>query len=135
VAPTNKHDPRTAVDAAPSDKAGSSEARPAKEALNGTVSASTQKTLPIFGLISQSERPTLQPFIGAKGIDMDKRKPNPAGKARAAAINAEIDKLTAGKDTPDEDERPGKPGEKAPRAPRDFIHQWMAEHDKKPEKE
>jgi hypothetical protein len=53
-------------------------------------------------------------------------KANPDGKTRAAALRAEIDKLTeaakAGK-------APGKPSN-----PRDAIHQWMADHDKKPEK-
>jgi hypothetical protein len=69
---------------------------------------------------------------------MAKRETNPGGKARAAAIHAEIDKLTGAdkntsdKNKPREGAEPGKSGEKAPLSPRDFIHQWMAEHDKKP---
>jgi hypothetical protein len=65
---------------------------------------------------------------------MDKPKPTAAGKARAAAIHAEIDKLTRGTKTPVEGEEPGNTADKAPLAPRDFIQQWMAEHDKKPGK-
>jgi hypothetical protein len=64
---------------------------------------------------------------------MTERKPTAAGKARAAAIRAEIDKLTGGNTTPLEGQESGKNGEKPPPSPRDFIQQWMAEHDKKPE--
>jgi hypothetical protein len=60
---------------------------------------------------------------------MTERKPTAAGKARAAAIHAEIDRLTGGNKTPLEGQEPGKTGGKSPR---DFIQQWMAEHDKKP---
>jgi hypothetical protein len=63
---------------------------------------------------------------------MTERKPTDAGKARAAAIHAEIDKLTGGNKTSPEDQATGKTGEK-PASPRDFIQQWMADHDKKPE--
>jgi hypothetical protein len=61
---------------------------------------------------------------------MSESDSNPAGKARAAALRAEIDKLTnATKPSADRTEPPKKPTN-----PRDAIHQWMAEHDKKPEK-
>jgi hypothetical protein len=53
-------------------------------------------------------------------------KANPDGKARAAALRAEIDKLS-------ERSKAGKAPSK-PTNPRDAIHQWMADHDKKPEK-
>jgi hypothetical protein len=68
---------------------------------------------------------------------MAKRETNPAGKARAAAIHAEIDELTGAakntsdKNTPREGAEPGTSGEKTPLSPRDFIQRWMAEHDKK----
>lgn len=52
-----------------------------------------------------------------------------AGKARAAALRAEIEKLSATK-PPDDGSQPPK----KPTNPRDAIHEWMAEHDKKPEK-
>jgi hypothetical protein len=64
---------------------------------------------------------------------MTEPKPTAAGKARAAAIHAEIDKLTGDNKTPLEGQEPRKTGEKPPPSPRDFIQQWMAEHDKKPE--
>jgi hypothetical protein len=61
---------------------------------------------------------------------MDKKpKPSPDSKARASAIHAEIDQLTSGKaneKTADE--------KKAPLSPRDYIQQYMAEYDKKPDK-
>lgn len=63
---------------------------------------------------------------------MTEQKSNPAGKARAASIHAEIDRLTGINKAPLEGEEPGNTAEKAPPSPRDFIHQWMAEHDKKP---
>jgi hypothetical protein len=53
-----------------------------------------------------------------------------AGKARAAALREQIDKLTGAK-KPKAD---GDQAEKKPTNPRDAIHEWMAEHDKKPEK-
>jgi hypothetical protein len=71
---------------------------------------------------------------------MHKRpKPSPDSKARAAAIHAEIDRLTTGKasekpaDEKPADEKPAD-GKKAPLSPRDYIQQYMAEHDKKPDK-
>jgi hypothetical protein len=63
---------------------------------------------------------------------MTEQKSNPAGKARAASIHAEIDRLTGIDKTPLEAEEPGITTEKAPLSARDFIHQQMAEHDKKP---
>jgi hypothetical protein len=54
-----------------------------------------------------------------------KRSPNPSGKARAAALHAEIDKLTSGNG-------PSREEKQAPSSPREFIHRWMATHDKKP---
>jgi len=57
---------------------------------------------------------------------MNEPKSDPEGKARAAALRAEIDKLTEGNKA---DKAANKPAN-----PRDAIHQWMAEHDKKPEK-
>jgi hypothetical protein len=60
-----------------------------------------------------------------------KSRPNSTGKARAAAIRAEIDKL-AGATKPAEDSTdPAKAAADAPANPRDFIQKWMAEHDKK----
>jgi hypothetical protein len=53
---------------------------------------------------------------------------NPAGKARAAALRAEIDKLT-GTTKPAADDAKA---DRKPTNPRDYINQWMAEHDKKP---
>jgi hypothetical protein len=62
---------------------------------------------------------------------MSEPKSTPTGKARAAAIRAEIDKLAGGNKPPaDGNEADGKPALN----PRDYINQWMAEHDKKPEK-
>jgi hypothetical protein len=59
---------------------------------------------------------------------MDKKpKPSPDSKARAAAIHAEINRLTSGKT----DEKPADK-KKAPLSPRDYIQKYMAEHDKKP---
>ena len=54
-----------------------------------------------------------------------KPSPKPRGKARAAALHAEIDKLTSGKERSTDDKQP-------PPNPREFIHRWMATHDKKP---
>lgn len=60
-----------------------------------------------------------------------------AAKARAAALREEIDRLT--KPTADRAKSDGKKsdantdkGPGKPTNPRDFIHQWMTEHDKKP---
>jgi hypothetical protein len=71
---------------------------------------------------------------------MDKRpKPSPDSKARAAAIHAKIDQLTSGKakEKPANEkaanEKPANE-KKAPLSPRDYIQQYMAEHDKKPDK-
>ena len=61
---------------------------------------------------------------------MADQKSTPAGKARAASIHAEIDRLTGGKVQPGGKE-PDNTGEKAPLTPREYINQWMAEHDKK----
>ena len=61
-------------------------------------------------------------------------EPSPESIAKAARLRAKIDKLTRGTKTPVEGEEPGNTADKAPLAPRDFIHQWMAEHDKKPGK-
>jgi hypothetical protein len=49
----------------------------------------------------------------------------PRGKARAAELHAEIDKLTSGG---------GQSGQEKqrPPSPREFIDRWMATHDKKP---
>jgi hypothetical protein len=57
-----------------------------------------------------------------------KPSPKPRGKARAAALHAEIDKLTSGG---------GQSGQEKqrPASPREFIHRWMATHDKKPKDE
>jgi len=72
-------------------------------------------------------------------MNMTEPKPTDASKARAAAIHAEIDKLTGGKNPSLEDKKPsledqgsGKTADKSPPSPRDYIQQWMAEHDKKP---
>jgi hypothetical protein len=54
-----------------------------------------------------------------------KPSPKPSGKARAAALQAEIEKLTSGNGRSTQEE-------KAPPSPREFIHRWMATHDKKP---
>jgi hypothetical protein len=56
-----------------------------------------------------------------------KKKPSakPSGKARAAALQAEIEKLTSGN-------RQSTQEKQAPRSPREFIHRRMATHDKKP---
>jgi hypothetical protein len=61
---------------------------------------------------------------------MADQNPTPAGKARAASIHAEIDRLTGGKVQPSGKE-PGNPSEKASPTPREYINQWMAEHDRK----
>ena len=53
-----------------------------------------------------------------------KPSPKPSGKARAAALHAEIDKLIGGKGQSTEEKQ-------APPSPREFIHRWMATHDKK----
>jgi hypothetical protein len=69
---------------------------------------------------------------------MDKKpKPSPDSKARAAAIHAEIDRLTSGKanEKPADEKSAGEKlseEKKAPLSPRDYIQQYMAEHDKKP---
>jgi len=62
---------------------------------------------------------------------MTEPKPTAASKARAAAIHAEIDKLT-GK-TPPEGQQSKKAADEAPSSDREFIQQWMADHGKKPE--
>ncbi len=64
---------------------------------------------------------------------MTKPKPTEAGKARAASIHAEIDRLTGTSVPPLDPEAPVNSAEKAPLSPREFIDQWMAEHDKKRE--
>jgi hypothetical protein len=48
-----------------------------------------------------------------------------SGKARAAALHAEIEKLTSGN-------RQSTQEKQTPPSPREFIHRWMATHDKKP---
>jgi hypothetical protein len=53
-----------------------------------------------------------------------KPSPKPSGKARAAALHAEIEKLTSGN-------RQSTQEKQAPPSPREFIHRWMATHDKK----
>jgi hypothetical protein len=65
---------------------------------------------------------------------MADQKSTPAGKARAASIHAEIDRLTGGNVQP-EGEAPVNTAEKAPLTPREFINQWMAEHDRKKREE
>jgi hypothetical protein len=62
---------------------------------------------------------------------MTEPKPTDASKARAAAIHAEIDKLTGGDKPSAEDQTSDKAAGKPP-SPRDYVQQWMAEHDKKP---
>jgi hypothetical protein len=64
---------------------------------------------------------------------MTNPKPTEAGKARAASIHAEIDRLTGSRTPAAEAEEPVNSAEKAPLSPREFIDQWMAEHDKKRE--
>ena len=54
-----------------------------------------------------------------------KPSPKPRGKARAEALHAEIDKLTSGKGQSTEEKQ-------AQPSSREFIHRWMATHDKKP---
>jgi hypothetical protein len=86
-------------------------------------------------LISGSERQTFGSGFDCKGIDMDEpkskpeSKPAPDGNARAAALRAEIDKLTGGKKA----DVSGQGADKSPSNPREYIDKWMAEHDKKPE--
>ena len=63
---------------------------------------------------------------------MTEPKPTDASKARAAAIHAEIDKLTGGKKPSAENQASDKAAENSPPSPRDYVQQWMAEHDKKP---
>jgi hypothetical protein len=60
-----------------------------------------------------------------------KPKPSPGSKARADAIHAQIKRLTSGTESPEKSEPTGG---KTPPSPRDFIRQWMAEHDKPPQK-
>jgi hypothetical protein len=68
-----------------------------------------------------------------EGFNMTEPKPTDASETRAAAIHAEIDKLTGGNKTALEDQGSGKTSEKSPPpSPRDYIQQWMADHDKKP---
>jgi hypothetical protein len=57
-----------------------------------------------------------------------KKKPRrkSSGEARAAALHAEIDKLTKG------GARSGKEEKRPSPSPRDYIQGWMAAHDKKP---
>jgi hypothetical protein len=64
---------------------------------------------------------------------MTNPKPTEAGKARAASIHAEIDRLAGTSAPPLDPEAPANSAEKAPLSPREFIDQWMAEHDKKRE--
>jgi hypothetical protein len=61
-------------------------------------------------------------------IGMSEPEPKPAGNARAAALRAEIDKLAAETKSEADARKTDKPAN-----PREFIHRWMAEHDKKPE--
>jgi hypothetical protein len=89
----------------------------------------------LFELLSAIGKPTLMAMSSREEINMAKQEPTPAGKARAASIHAEIAKLTGGKAAPLEAEEPGNTTEKAPLTPRDFINQWMAEHDKKKSEE
>ena len=63
---------------------------------------------------------------------MADQKPTEAGKARAAAIHAEIDRLTGAGTAPLQADEHGKTGEQAKPTPREFVDQWMAEHDQKP---
>jgi hypothetical protein len=60
---------------------------------------------------------------------MADQKPTEAGKARADAIHAEIDRLKGAGAAP---RQADQPGEQAKLTPRDFVDQWMAENDKKP---
>jgi len=64
---------------------------------------------------------------------MSEPESNPGGKARAAALRAEIDKLTGTAKPAADDAKADKAADKKPTNPRDYINQWMAEHDKKPE--
>ena len=64
---------------------------------------------------------------------MTNPKSTEAGKARAASIHAEIDRLTGTRTPTLDPELPANSTEKAPLSPREFIDQWMAEHDKKRE--
>ena len=64
---------------------------------------------------------------------MSEPESNPGGKARAAALRAEIDKLAGGTKPAADANKADEPAAK-PANPRDYIQQWMAEHDKKPEK-
>jgi len=54
-----------------------------------------------------------------------KPNPKPRGKAHAASLHAEIDKLTGGGGQSRQEKQT------SPSA-REFIHRWMATHDKKP---
>lgn len=54
-----------------------------------------------------------------------KPDPKPRGKARAAALHAEIDKLTGGSEQSRQEKQ-------RPPSQREFIQRWMATHDKKP---
>jgi hypothetical protein len=69
-----------------------------------------------------TSNPAREDFMAKK-----KAEPSASGKARAAAIHGEIDKLTGAGAKPR-----GKAQTTAPIAPRDYIQHWMAEHDKKP---
>ena len=53
-------------------------------------------------------------------------------KARAAALQTEIDRLTGTAKPAADDAKADKAAGKKPANPRDYINQWMAEHDKKP---
>lgn len=64
---------------------------------------------------------------------MSEPESSPGGKARAAALRAEIDKLTGAPKPAGGGSKADAPAAK-PANPRDYIQQWMAEHDKKPEK-
>ena len=65
---------------------------------------------------------------------MADQKPTDAGKARADAIHAEIDRLTGAGTAPRPADQPGKTDEQATLTPREFVDQWMSENDKKPDK-
>ena len=62
---------------------------------------------------------------------MAEREPTEAGKARAAAIHAEIDRLKGAANAPLPADQPAKTGEQAKLTPREYVDQWMAENDRK----
>jgi hypothetical protein len=56
---------------------------------------------------------------------MSKKRDTKPRDKRAAALHAEIDKLTGGGGQSRQEKQ-------SPPSPREFIHRWMATHDKKP---